>query len=184
MIRRLFDQLAEALIARYMGRTPGFIVGGSDNPYLLRWYLIPRNPVLNVYLHCFLRDDDDRALHDHPWPWLSLLLRNSYFEHTIAAGGIRRRQLRTAPSLKISGPRRAHRIELQRLDYAAAYDDEVPHSVAAPVPCWTLFITGPRMRSWGFHCPDRGWVHWRKFTDPNDTGRTGAGCGGGEVAGT
>ena len=79
-------------------RAPDFIVGADspDGAYLHRWYLIPRNRVLNIYLHQFLRDVDDRALHDHPWPWCSLLLDGAYFEHTIAAGGIHRRQLRPA----------------------------------------------------------------------------------------
>src|SRR5690606_35831081 len=93
VIRRLIDWY----IAR---RPPDFIVGGAERPYLKRWWLIPRNPIFNVYLHQFLRDDDDRALHDHPWPWCSILLDGSYIEHTIAAGGIHRRQLRQAPSIK------------------------------------------------------------------------------------
>lgn len=30
---------------------PHFVVGGPDNPYLLRWYVLPRNPFCNLYLH-------------------------------------------------------------------------------------------------------------------------------------
>lgn len=45
------------------------------------------------------------------------------------------------------------------------------------IPCWTLFITARYKREWGFHCP-KGWVPWRKFTDPSTGGNTvGAGCG-------
>jgi hypothetical protein len=65
---------------------PHFVVGGQDNPYLYRWYLIPRNRRFNIYLHKFLRDDDDRALHDHPWWFVSLILKGGYFErvrHTV-----------------------------------------------------------------------------------------------------
>lgn len=170
MIRALIERAAEALIWRtVLRRPPDFIVGGQDNPYLLRWWLIPRNPVLNVYLHRFLRDDDDSALHDHPWAWCSVLLNGSYIEHTIEAGGIHRRQLREAPSIKVSGPRRAHRVELLR---PAGFTLNAPDRLA----CWTLFITGPRMREWGFHCPERGWVHWRDFTSPADSGQIGRGC--------
>lgn len=42
-------------------------------------------------------------------------------------------------------------------------------------PVITLFITGPRVREWGFLCP-KGWRHWREFTDPTDSGQTGRGC--------
>lgn len=169
MIRNLFNRAAAALIRRGLRREPDFIIGGVENAYLLRWWLIPRNRFLNVYLHCFLRDDDDRALHDHPWCWASVLLDGSYIEHTIAAGGIHRHQLRTAPSIKVAGPRVAHRVELLPI--------ETPHGPSANRrPCWTLFITGPRVREWGFHCPEEGWVHWQKFTDPGDTGLVGPGC--------
>ncbi len=162
-----FPRLAVGLFKRLHARTaairpPDFIVGADDfeGPYLRRWYLLPRNRVLNVYLHQFLRDDDDRALHDHPWAWLSVLLSGSYIEHTIAAGGIHRRTVRQVGSLKASGPWRAHRVELRR------------------TACWTLFITGPRMRRWGFHCPHEGWIDFARFTKPGATGETGAGCQG------
>lgn len=83
----LFPRVAEALINLSLGREPDFIIGGAADPYVRRWWLIPRNPVLNVYLHEFLRSDDDLALHDHPWWNASLLLWGTYTEHTIAAGG-------------------------------------------------------------------------------------------------
>lgn len=151
--------LVDRIIAHLTRRPPDFIVGGAERPYLRRWWLIPRNPVFNVYMHEFLRSDDDRALHDHPWMNLSVLLRGSYTEHTIDAGGIHRRQVLKAGAVRarLSG-RFAHRIEL--------HDGT----------CWTLFITGPRYREWGFHCPARGWVHWRDFTDARDSGAIGRGC--------
>ena len=139
-------------------RWPDQVIGGPDDPYLLRWYLIPRNPVFNVYLHQFLRSDDDRALHDHPWANLSVLLDGEYTEHTIAAGGIQHRTVRKAGQLALRGPRAAHRIELHA------------------GPCATLFITGPRVRPWYFHCPERGLVHWKDFVDARDEGAVGKGC--------
>lgn len=179
VIRTLFKCAAAALIRIGLNRSPDFIVGGHDRPYLRRWFLIPRNRFLNVYLHQFLRDDDDRALHDHPWAWCSILLRGAYVEHTIAAGGVHCRQLRQAPSIKVSGPWRAHRVELlSGLVSGTAGTDWVlldDYDETRRMPAWTLFITGPRMRSWGFHC-ERRWVDWREFTDPDDTGATGRGC--------
>jgi hypothetical protein len=151
--------LAERLIQRCTRRAPDVVIGGHDNPYLRRWFVIPRNRFFNVYLHEFLRSDDDRALHDHPWVNCSVLLRGGYVEHTIAPGGIHVRTERWAGSVafRMSG-KTAHRIEL-------------PYG-----PCWTLFITGPRYRSWGFHCPEQGWVRWDRFTAPNDPGSIGPGC--------
>ncbi len=141
-----------------MRRPPDFIIGGHDNPYLLRWWVIPRNKVFNIYLHEFRRSDDDRALHDHPWFNLSLLLEGRYAEHTIRAGGVGIRVERRRGMMKFSAPWSAHRVEI--------YPGE---------RCWTLFITGPVLRSWGFHCP-HGWRHWQEYTDSRDSGAIGRGC--------
>ena len=105
-------------------KPPDFVIGPADNPYLYRWFLLPRNPVANVYLHRFFRDDEDRALHDHPWPFLSIVL----------------------------------------------------DAVGRPLPCRTPVITGPRVREWGFWCP-QGFVPWKIFTKPNSPGEIGRGCG-------
>lgn len=150
---------ADKIISRITRRSPDFVIGGSERPYMLRWFVLPRNKAFNIYLHQFRRSDDDRALHDHPWANCSILLRGTYTEHTIAAGGINRRQVLNAGSVRMRWTGRiAHRVEL--------HDG----------PCWSLFITGPRYRSWGFHCPEQGWVHWERFTAPDDKGAIGAGC--------
>lgn len=181
MIAWLFHQL----VTRVAGQRPPNFVVGADDPqgaYLRRWYLIPRNRFLCIYLHHFLRDDDDRALHDHPWAWASLLLRGRYIEHTIDAGGVHHKRERKTGSWKFSLPSRAHRIELLPswwtegdFDAACARHAADPESRA---PCWTLFITGPRVREWGFHCPAEGWIHFKRFTKPGSVGERGPGCAG------
>jgi hypothetical protein len=138
-------------------RKPDFVIGTPDSDYLRRWYIIPRNVIFNIYLHQILRSDDDRALHDHPWWNVSIILSGSYVEHTICAGGVNHRREYTAGSIKLRSARYAHRIEL--IEW----------------PAWSLFITGPRMREWGFHCP-RGWRHWKEFTSTHNTGQIGKGC--------
>lgn len=181
ILRRCFARLANRLIARVTCRLPDFVVGGHDNPYLLRWWLIPRNPVFNIYVHKFLRDDDDRALHDHPWFWCSIVLRGKYVEHTIRAGGVHRSVIRAAGSVRMASPWRAHRVALLAAWWMSDdFDDACAAWFDHPdmrAPCWTLFITGPRLRNWGFHCPERGWVPWQKFTAAEDSGAIGLGCG-------
>lgn len=157
MITKLFLSAALKLIVK---RPPDFIVGGEDSPYMLRWWMIPRNRFFNVYVHVFLRDDDDRALHDHPWASLSLLCRGKLkefykdpdTEHTIW-------RFLVAGNWSYRSAKLAHRLE-------------VPEQNLPPV---TVFITGPRIREWGFHCP-QGWKHWKDFVGINK-GTIGAGCG-------
>lgn len=138
-------------------RGPDVQIGKLNDTYMERWWVIPRNRFFNIYLHHFLRSDDDRALHDHPWINCSILLEGRYTEHTISAGGVNHRVEYVAGAIKCRGPRYAHRVELT-------------HG-----PCWSLFITGPNVRHWGFHCPN-GWRHWKEFTDPTDPGQIGRGC--------
>lgn len=40
---------------------------------------------------------------------------------------------------------------------------------------WTIFIMGPRLRTWGFHCP-KGWVPWYKYVNKDNKGLVGPGC--------
>lgn len=153
-----FDRFADRVIARARSRPPDYIVGGLARPYMLRWWVVKRR-ALAIYVHQFLRSDDDRALHDHVSGSVSFLLDNEYTEHTIAQGGIHRHRVYRAGDIvfrPFGGM--AHRIELHN------------------GPAWSLWIRGPIYRQWGFHCAERGWVHWRQFTAPDDTGVVGKGC--------
>lgn len=152
--------IADRLIARITRRAPDFLIGGADRPYIRRWRVIPRNRFFNVYLHNFLRSDDDRAVHDHPWMNCSILLRGAYWECLPDGSAPLRAQGDIV--FRRSG-RMAHRVELLNVG-------------EGEIPCWTLFITGPQYREWGFHCPLIGWVHWKLFTAADDIGAVGKGC--------
>ena len=150
---------------------PHFYIGGKENPYLLRWYLIPRNRWFNIYLHKFLRDDDDRALHDHPWWFISIMLKGSYIEHCDPLqypydgywARVRLAEHRATPSIAFRAAEHRHRVELQQ------------RPDGSRVPCWTLVVTGRKAREWGFWCP-KGFVPWHQFVDHTDHGNTGRGC--------
>ena len=166
--------IRELILAWAGGRKPDFVIGGAERPYLLRYWLIPRNRLFNIYVHCFLRSDDDRALHDHPWAFnASWIIDGGYIEHTIANGGIELRTPRQQGDWKFRWGPAPHRVELLRGEEEYEPDWTV---VQRPLPCWTVFITGPVVREWGFHCPGRGWVHWKRFTAINDPGAIGKGC--------
>ena len=104
--------------------------------YLRRWWLIPRNKYFNIYLHCFEGSDDDRALHDHPWWSLSFKLWGSLREHLV--GCKQRDIISLLPYVRT--PKTLHRMELRSKN------------------AWTLFITGPRLRDWGFKTEGSSWI--------------------------
>lgn len=157
----------DAILRWARGREPDFVIGGKEHPYLRRHWLIPRNRFFNVYVHQFLRSDDDRALHDHPWLFnVSWLIDGDYIEHTIVQGGTAIATPRKAGDWKFRWGRAPHRVELHR---------ERLHHGGQLRPCWTIFITGPIVRVWGFYCPKR-WVPWSEFVDQRDAGSIGRGC--------
>lgn len=154
-----------ALLSLAERRVADVVIGPNDDPYLLRWYLIPRNPVFNVYLHWFMRSDPTEVLHDHAWSSVSWILHGHYFEHT------------KLPHYQCEQKAADHLKKFQEGDVIIRLSGKVPHRILInrQVPCVTLFVTGPRYREWGFHCP-RGWVPWFKFVDSERPGLTGKGC--------
>ena len=94
-------------------------------PYVIRWRV--ELPFGSLRLHHWLAPDDDRALHDHPWWFTTLVLRGGYTDRN--PGGddhLRAGSVRYRPAL--------HRHTV------------VPDAGGA----WTLLVTGPPVRSWGF----------------------------------
>lgn len=135
----------------WLKRPPNFIIGLN---YLRRWYLIPHNRWFNIYLHNIRRSDDDRALHDHPWHNISIILKGSYVEQSWTG-----EKKHTRGSVIFRRATKRHRLIIP--------DGE---------ETWTLFITGPKIREWGFWC-SKGFVHWKDFVDMSNTGKVGPGCG-------
>lgn len=147
------------------------IYGPMDVPYMLRWHLIPRNRWFNIYLHRILHDDDDRALHDHPAWNLSLVLRGGYDEHTFITQPWENEELpaihvlrRRAPAIVWRRATVAHRLVLRR------------DTFGQPIPAWTLWVSGAKLRVWGFWCPSGKWVAWQLY-NAETYGKVGRGCG-------
>lgn len=125
------------------------VMDRQDNePYLERYYLFLRDRKkfpFNVFLHKFLKSDPD-DVHDHPWPYATLILKGGYWEwmpiFDISGKKIAEFQKWRGPgSFRTASATNYHRIELD------------PN-----VECWTLFMPGPQKREWGFLRNNR-WVH-------------------------
>ncbi|WOE76352.1 hypothetical protein [Alterisphingorhabdus coralli] len=130
---------------------PDFVIGDD---YLRRWFVVPRNRFCNVYLHEIRKSDDERAMHDHPWPNASYIIAGRLIEHTPQG-----QFLRVAGDYVERPAEALHRLELVNGE-----------------PCISLFTTGQKVREWGFACHD-GWVPWQMFCDPGNKDSVGRGCG-------
>jgi len=110
-------------------------VRNSYGLYLRRWKLFPRNRVFNIYLHQILLSDE-RIYHDHRYASLSFILKGQMIESI--------------------HPDRARRVKPWRFYYRSS---TMMHflTLFGEKPVWTLFITGPEVKPWGF-MTERGWV--------------------------
>ena len=149
-------------------------------PYLRRWYLIPRNPFINVYVHHFLSSDDDRALHDHPWWFVSLILRGGYIEIGETADGKMTALCRTAVT-DIRSPFWRRCIAFRPATHRHRVVMQATSDEREEVTCWTLIVTGRRGREWGFWCKQRNpflpivgdrFVPWQQFEASGGCGET------------
>lgn len=100
-------------------------LGLPDCPYVIRWRI--ETPWGSIRLHHWLGPDDDRAFHDHPWNFTTYVLRGGYLE--VTPDGLE----------YLRAPCRRHRLATHQ------------HTVR-PLPggAWTIIVTGPRVRAWGF----------------------------------
>jgi hypothetical protein len=115
-----------------------------DSVPLLTRYFLFRVPWFGVYVHHLLRSDYDRSLHDHPFSFISIILKGGYLEHhDQTKDGNEVAELRKVGDILLRPAEWRHRLEL------------------FPGGAWTLIIVGPRVRPWGFHLPS-GWCWWRK----------------------
>lgn len=114
-------------------------LGLPECPYVIRWRI--ETPWGSIRLHHWLGPDDDRAFHDHPWDFTTFVLKGGYTDHSpnfwpdgehLGAGSIRHRE------------------------------GEHQHTVVPdPGGAWTIIVTGPHRRAWGF------WAEGVKFIKAN-----------------
>ena len=124
----------------------------NNEPYLERYYLFLKDRKrfpFNVFLHKFLKSDPD-DVHDHPWPYFTLILRGGYWEWIpqFNSKGEKVGELsvwRSPGHFRFCKASSYHRIELD-----------------PTVTCWTLFCPGPQQKDWGFLSKGR-WVQWEQY---------------------
>lgn len=112
-------------IRKHLSVKWGERLGREECPYLRRWGIVAG--AFSVRVHHFYRSDDARFHHDHPWWFLTIVLKGGYTDSSeqgedhLRAGSIRFRSA-------------THR-----------------HTVFTdPGGVWTLILTGPNTRTWGF----------------------------------
>ena len=126
--------------------SPDVTIAPEGTPYLYRWYMQPNDKAQsNEMFHIQIASDPERPLHDHPWDNVSVILAGKYDEI-----------LNICPDqmkVPITVRRNKGDIVLRYAYYA--------HRLVLPEGTpyvMTRFVTGPKLRDWGFWYPD-GWHH-------------------------
>ena len=116
------------------------LITERDEPYLERWILWCG---ITLRVHKFLKSDDDRVFHDHPW-WFVSVPFAAYHEYV------------PDQPVRIVKPWRTH--------FRRAHHRHIVKLIAAK-PVRTLILTGPKVREWGFWQNDN-FIHHQEWLDP------------------
>lgn len=175
-MKRLIDWLV-----RMSRRTPYFdICNEADGTLYMgrswlmpRWLLMPdpENPgalkpkpwlPVSLRLHHIARPDLDRHFHDHPWTFVSLVLRGGYAECRPSSAVPNWRggdEEDGVTSVRLPGS-----IGIRR------YTDR--HRIVSVLPdTLTLVLVFRKRQSWGFFTR-QGKVHWRDYESVHNVGAT------------
>lgn len=107
-------------------------LGNADCPYVYRW--LADFGLFSIRVHQWKRSDDLRHLHDHPWWYITFIVKGHYIEF----------------------------LENDKVDFVNRFNMRFrpathKHSVSIDPSkgCWSVLLTGPEKREWGF------WVNGR-----------------------
>lgn len=129
----------------------------DGQPYLIRWHLFTLFG-MKFRLHHILLSDYD-CLHDHPWNFVSIILKGGYWEHTnqiILHHPSGKRVYKNckwypAGSVLFRNAEFQHSLELKLKNLKEGF-----------ITSWSLVIMFNRKREWGFWTR-AGFVHWSKY---------------------
>lgn len=129
------------------GIKKSIITRWDNEPYLIRWTLFSCK-LFSIKLHKILASDD-ACLHDHPWAFISFILRGGYVEQSYKIENNFVDREKTVSRIYHPG-----NILYRRALYT--------HRLEVFQPCWTLVFTSRYLRQWGFYTP-RGWQIWWRY---------------------
>lgn len=157
-----FMFIGNILVALFPRLNPRSDIALDGDLYMRRWrFGAEWMPGFRV--HNLVRSDKDRELHDHPFDFVSIILKGGYFEWTPTADGGQQRKWYGPGSVIRRRAEDLHRIELNRrptlFEQSGVY---VAGSGGEDIPAWTLVFRSRHRREWGFMTP-AGWVHWKQF---------------------
>lgn len=149
----------------------GFTIPDLVDPsktYLARIRII-QTPWFGVYLHKMSTPDGRPILHNHPWPFVSFLLKGSYTEMIPC-------NCNWDGCTYYAVPRRVNRMNVKRFNKSWHWISELHREVV-----WTLVFVGKRRRTWGYLEPDGTYYDYNNHPVNDEIDAALASRGGGGV---
>lgn len=104
-----------------------------------------------IRIHKILRSDNGRDFHNHPWNFISIILKGCYFEITpkFDENGFYQGENKTFYTNNDVLFRQHKHFHRLRLLFGNIYNERGEYGVTY-LPVWTLFITFRKRCTWGF----------------------------------
>lgn len=142
--------------SRFLWIKKKVITRWDNQPYLIRYTLLTI-PWFSIKIHKILLSDD-ACLHDHPWSFLSIVLKNGYKEHYFNHPAHKIVDPNLSAHMRGSKQIKAPAILFRRANWA--------HRLEIDKPALTLVVTFKKTRQWGFFTPS-GWIKWFNYKQEN-----------------
>lgn len=136
------------------------IIGQEACPLMMRWEFLDVG-FLKAMVHYFPAEVSDRDPHDHPRPFVTLVLRGNYRDESWVPLPFDERQESEVQTGSLGVPA-MERLHAGSFRYRSAEHLHIVETDA--VGCWTLVVMGPIVREWGFvRLASGSWWPWGKY---------------------
>lgn len=120
-----------------------------------------------VLLHRIDAPDPGMDLHDHPWPFVTIVLRGGYTDEAADARHACERAADAETVERAMGARPGEMTRGERRVWRRWSVHTMPlvlgHRIVSAQPgTVTLVLRRPKVRTWGFYTPE-GWVSWEDY---------------------
>jgi hypothetical protein len=117
-------------------------LGKPECPYMYRWVFLFFN--YSIRIHHWIRSDDKRYYHDHPWWFITFVVKGCYTDVSEGKSGV-------------------YIDTLKRWDLVYRKSKHAHYVLVPPEGCWTVMVTGKPVRKWGFWIGNRFFRPLRYF---------------------
>lgn len=153
-----YSHITEKRVIEHSELNSDKFAGSFESVYMERYWLwgldyyswFAKLTGYSLRLHYIRRPDRDRHLHDHPWPFTSVVLRGNYLER-MPFNHLQIHDAYSQPGM--FNEEYCETIERTQGSIASRNIHQ-RHTIAhvSPGGVWTLFISGKKRQMWGFWC--------------------------------